>query len=69
MFASVTVPVCVSVSQSIFVTALLITDDVTGAELMLFGSSANEFGSPASDIDISMKLPRNFDVGLNIYDH
>ena len=36
--------------------------NVTEAELMLFGSSANEFGSPNSDIDISMKLPGNFEV-------
>ena len=35
---------------------------VTDAELMLFGSSANEFGSPNSDIDISMKLPGTFEV-------
>ena len=53
---------------SVLVTPLSITDNVTDAELMLFGSSANEFGSPGSDIDISMKLPRNFEVGLNIHD-
>ena len=32
------------------------------AELMLFGSSANEFGTPSSDIDISMKLPGRSEV-------
>ena len=36
--------------------------NITDAELVLFGSSANEFGSPSSDIDISMKLPGNFEV-------
>ena len=29
---------------------------------MLFGSSENEFGSLNSDIDISMKLPGNFEA-------
>ena len=32
------------------------------AKLKLFGSSANEFGSRSSDIDISMRLPGHFDV-------
>ena len=32
------------------------------AELVLFGSSANEFGTDSSDIDISMKLPGHFEV-------
>ena len=39
--------------------------NVTDAKLMLFGSSANEFGSPNSDIDISMKLPGNFEVCID----
>ena len=43
---------------------------ITDAKLMLFGSSANEFGSPTSDIDISMKLPGNFEVAiLLVHDH
>jgi len=32
------------------------------AHLVLFGSSANEFGTASSDIDISMKLPGHFEV-------
>lgn len=32
------------------------------AKLKLFGSSANEFGSRRSDIDISMRLPGHYDV-------
>ena len=42
--------------------------NITDAKLMLFGSSANEFGSSNSDIDISMKLPGNFEVSCIFYD-
>ena len=44
--------------------SVLFTHPVTDAELALFGSSSNEFGSANSDIDINMRLPGNFEVDM-----
>ena len=51
-------PRCVWYSISVVWYCIVSTD----AELVLFGSSANEFGTDSSDIDISMKLPGHFEV-------